>query len=90
MHCHTWNEKGDILIRSSVRRVAQLKLQTSLYKYMCVDVDNSIKDKLKCKYRGYADSKPNPEDYTDLTKFGSNFNEEFNKIYNDQYIKYTY
>ena len=54
---------------------------------MFADFDKSIKDKLKEKDRGYAGSKPNPEDWADLTEFDSDFNEEFNKIFNDPHIK---
>jgi len=84
---HVLNEKGNVLPRSSVQRVTQLELQTPEYKDMFSDFDKSIKDKLKEKDRGYAGSKPNPEDWTDLTEFDSVFNEEFNKIFNDPHIK---
>ena len=54
---------------------------------MFIDVDKSIKDKLKEKDRDYPGSKPNPEDWTDLTEFDYDFNEEFNRIFNDPHIK---
>ena len=54
---------------------------------MFTDFDKSIKDKLKCKDYIYAGSKPNPEDWVDLTEFDSDLNDKFNKIINDPDIK---
>ena len=84
---HVLNEKGIVLPRSSVQRVTQLELQTPEYKGMFADFDKSIIYNLKEQDRGYAGSKSNPEDWTDLIEFDSDFNEEFNKIFNDPHIK---
>ena len=66
--------------------MTQIEVQTTEYKGMLEDFDKSTKNKLKCKDRGYAGAKPNTDDWSDLTEFGSEFNEEFNRIYNDQSI----
>ena len=53
---------------------------------MFEDFDTFIKEILKCKERGYAGSKPNPEDWVDLTEFDSDLDREFNKIYEDEKV----
>ena len=80
------NENSKVLARSSIQRVTQLEWQTTEYKSMFEDFNKSIKDKLKCKDRCYEGAKPNPDNWSDLTEFDSNFNEELNKIYNDPNI----
>ena len=83
---HILNLYGKVISRSSVQRVTQLELQTIEYKGMFEDFDKLFKDKLKCKDRGCDGDKPNPDDWAVLIEINSNFNEEFNRIYNNQNI----
>ena len=80
------NQNGKVVARSSVQRVTQLELQTTEYKTLFEALDKSIKERLNIKDRSYAGAKPNPEDWADLIEKDPEFNEEFNKIFNDSNI----
>ena len=80
------NQNGAIVSRSSVQRVTQLELQTDEYKTLFHDFDQSIKARLKCKDRSYDGAKPHPEDWADLLESDPDFNEEFNRCFNNQDI----
>ena len=83
---HIINQNGKVVARSSVQRVTQLELQTTEYKTMFKALDKSIKERLDIKDRSYAGAKPNPEDWADLIDTDPEFNEEFNKIFNNSNI----
>ena len=83
---HILNQKGNVIARSSVQRVTQLELQTTEYKALFESYDDSIKDKLKCKDRSYDGGKPHPEDWADLLEFDSDFNDEFNRVFDNKDI----
>ena len=79
---HILQQNGQVVSRSTVQQVTQLKLQTCEYREMFNTFDINIKDKIKCKERYYDGAKPHPEDWADLFECNSDFNDEFNKIYN--------
>ena len=83
MYYYILNNNAKVLSRSNVQRVTQLELQTDEYKLLFVEFDNHIKVRLKCKERGYEGSKPNSQDCAHLIEFDSEFNDKFNRIYNN-------
>lgn len=64
----------------------QLEVQTTEYKVSFATFDMSIKERLKCKDHTYGGAKPHPEDWVELLEFDSDFNDEFNKIYDNKNI----
>lgn len=63
--------------------VTQLQLQTAECKPLFKSFDSYIKNKLKCKDHTYNGAKLHPEDWADLLEFNSDFNNNFNKIYDN-------
>ena len=66
--------------------MTQLELQTTEYKAIFESYDDSIKDKLKCKDISYDCDKIHPEDWADLLEFDSDFNDEFNRVFDNKDI----
>ena len=80
------NQKGEPVSRSSVTRVTNLEKQTAAVRDIFNKFDEAIRNKLKSKDRGYAGEKPNPEDWADLMEEDQDFQEEFQKVYNNMDI----
>ena len=54
---------------------------------MFSEFDSNIATKFKQNISGFQGDKPNPEDWADLLASDPDFNDEFNKIFNDNSIK---
>ena len=85
---HVLTQTGEVISRSSVQRVTNLELSTSIVKDTFAKFDERIRLKIRpTKERGYIGDKPNPEDWNDLIEEDEDFADEFQKIFNDNTIK---
>ena len=74
------------MARSSVWRVTQLELQTDEFKETFQELDKRISSKLEEKDRSYVGAKPDPKDWADLMEFDKDFQDEFSRVFNNEYI----
>ena len=84
---HVLNQKGQVLARSTVQRVTNLEMTTSSVKDTFNKFDQAIAEKFKSDHRGYLGEKPNPDNWADLLESDEDFQDEFEKIFNDTSIK---
>ena len=87
MTYYVLTQRGTVISRSTVQRVTSLELSTTNVTKMFNDFDQNISIKLKHDMSGFQGDKPNPEDWADLLSSDPDFNDEFNKIFNDNSIK---
>ena len=92
-HCTGWlmtyhilTQTGSVVSRSTVQRVTNLEQQEKDTHEAFVKFDVEIHRRLKCEYRGYEGSKPNPSDWTDLMEEDPDFKEEFQRIFDNPSI----
>ena len=81
------NENAQVVSRSSVQRVTPLELQTTDHSTTFQNYEIKIKSKLNEKNRTYDGNKPNPEDWADYFENDDDFNEEFNRVFDNDDIK---
>ena len=83
---HILTQKATVVSRSTVQRVTNLEKQTNDVINLFKEFDDAIKEKLKDYDRGYAGAKPDPEDWADMFDEDPDFQDEFNKVFNNSDI----
>ena len=83
MAYHILNQNGKVVSRSSVQRVTELELQTQEHSKKFDEFEDAIRIKLD-ENRTYEGARPNPEDWSDYFDNDQDFNDEFNRIFDDE------
>ena len=74
MRFNVLTQRGTVISRSTIQRVANIKKKTSEVKDMFQKFDEAVQKKIKsCSYNGYLGDKPNPNRWEDLIENGSVF-----------------
>ena len=87
MTYYVLTQRATVISRSTVQRVTNLELSTTSVKETFRAFDTNIHSRFKTDSRGYEGDKPNPEDWADLIDTDVEFQEEFQRVYNDTTIK---
>ena len=87
MTYYVLNQNGQVLSRSTIQRVTNLKLSTTAVQETFKSFDDRIHSKFKTGPFAYHGDKPNPEDWTEHMDNDEDFCHEFQQIYNNPNIK---
>ena len=90
MTYHVLTQQYTVIARSTVQRVTNLELNTNKVKEIFSEFDQNIATKFKTSEFGYDGDKPNPEDWADLIADDEDFQDEFQKTFNNNDIKEAY
>ena len=83
---HILTQNATVVSRSTVQRVTNLEKQTANVINIFNEFDEAIREKFKDAKRGYAGAKPDPKDWADMIQEDPEFEEEFNKVFNDNEV----
>ena len=84
---HVLTQRGMVISRSIVQRVTNIEKTTTEVKDTFKKFDEAIRQRMKSSSeQGYIRDKPNPEHWADLLKNDDDFQEEFERIFNNYEI----
>ena len=84
MSYHVLTDTGHVVARTTVQRVTNLEMQEDVNILVFGAFDAEVRRRFKEDDLPDDDAKPNPADWAEFLEFDPDFQEEFNKIVNDE------